>query len=207
MSKHTNSSTQNLTKSREAVSFGLELEEYMNCPATLYRLENDSLIACSDKHVAFYISDDQPRYFFKKFAGADYVLCMHVDLCTYLLDSGKFILASDITDDTDLSRVSAVLHFKPNTTEQQRMYLDEDSFNYLMEASTHRAIDRRGNPVKLSYHDDSGIGTAFKLQLNLNKSRLSPRDLFIYNKFKSPQFMCIAVYEGRGWMTIIDAVC
>lgn len=207
MSKKSSWNAQNLTKPGEIVSFGVSIEDFIEEPALLYRFDVNDKMICDDKHVIFYISSDQPRHFFRYFSSADYVLVMHIKLCTYLLHCDMFVLADQLDHFTDLSEVKAVLHFSPPACTLRRVYLSEDSFEHLFTVSTHRVTDKRNKRVELSYHDDSGIGRTFKVHVNQKRRRLSAQDLCLADKFKqfSPSF--IAVCQGRGWLTIIDDAC
>lgn len=199
----------NLMKSAEKISFGVSFEEYIREPALLYQLhdEDDTVIRCSDKHVIFYVSDDQPRHFRRRFVGAHYALVIHVELCHYLLNKDAFVLVEHVKQFDDMSNVKAVLHFSPPPLDHKRMYIDQDTFEYLFGVSTHRVLDYRGCMVILDYHDDSCIGRPFKVQVNQKRSRLSARDLYIADKFKHLPPIFAAVYEGRGWISIIADAC
>lgn len=192
------------TKSPERVSFGFKLEEYMKDPVLLYRLEKGdaALTTRSDKHTTFYVKKSQPRHFRSYFSKADYALVVSNDLCDYLLERGAFVLAEHVSQLKDMRLVLAVLHFKPRLKESERVYLDEDTFAHLFAASLH-SIDVK----TLEYHNDSHIGQPFRVRISQRRVRMSTTDLYIAYKFKNfpPNF--VAVYEGRGWMTIISDAC
>lgn len=193
----------NSKKSGEMISFGFSFEEYIREPAMLYRLKDNPVLTCSDKHVTFYVSADQPRHFRRQFPDADYAIVIHIALCHYLLDKDSFVLFENVDQFKDLSHVKAVLHFAPPPLTHKRIYLDYDTFCYLFSVSMHRVFDFRGRRIRLEYNEDNDIGIPFKIQVNQRRHRLSVRDVYLAEKFKSLPPSFVVVYEGRGWLSII----
>ncbi len=191
-------------KSPESVSFGFKLEEYMKDPVLLYRLERGegALTTRGSKHTIFYVKASQPRHFRHYFSKADYALVICNDLCAYLLERNAFILAEHVSQFKDMRRILAVLHFKPKLKESERVYLDQYTFTHLFTSSLHSV-----GGVYLEYHNDEHVGQPFRVKLSRKRARVSTEDLYIAYKFKNFPHRFIAVYEGRGWITVIADAC
>lgn len=188
----THSPTTNLTNSG-LISFNSSFEAFIDCKTELLPATDE--IACDDKHVVFYIDEQQPRHFRRRFLGATAALRMRRDLCHYLLLTRQFVERGDVAPD-----VLAMLHVFVPPPERTRVYFDQDSFAHLFSTKTkHRVV----GALSLRYDDDAAVGAVCFVRLS-SRRHLSVADLYIRQRLKGKPMEFVAVYEGRGWLWVVS---